>query len=93
MRYRICKEELHPSFQHSVFTCYGRKAICRFPFAIKMQKRNGLEFLPGKDDEHSCSIFVHLLAEALRSDIKSILLLSNFFAGEMDDSEARKTAD
>ena len=69
------------------------KPFADFPFAIKMQKRNGLEFLPGKDDEHSCSTFVHLLAEALRSDIKSILLLSNFFAGEMDGSEARKTAD
>ena len=50
-------------------------------------------FLPGKDHEHSGSIFVHLLAEVLRSDIKSILLLSNFFAGEMDGSEAQKTGD
>ena len=58
-----------------------------------MQKRNGLEFLPGKDDEPSCSIFVHFLAEALRSDIKSILSLSGFFAGEMEGSEARKTKD
>lgn len=71
----------------------AEKSFADFPFAIKMQKRNGLEFLPGKDDEHSCSIFVHFLAEALRSDIKSILLLSNFFAGEMDGSEARKTKD
>ena len=63
----------------------AEKPFADFPFAIKMQKRNGLEFLPGKD-EHSCSIFVHLLAEALRSDIKSILLLSNFFAGEMGGS-------
>ena len=89
MRYRIRKEELHPPFQHSVFTGYGRKAICRFPICdLDAKKRNGLEFLPGNDHEHSGSIFVHLLAEALRSDIKSILLLSNFFAGEMDGSEA-----
>ena len=59
-----------------------------FPFAIKMQKRNGLEFLPAKDDEHSCSIFVHFLVEALRSDIKSIPSLSNLLAGEVDGSEA-----
>ena len=57
----------------------AEKPFADFPFAIKMQKRNGLEFLPGKDDEYSCSIFVHFLAEALRSDIKSILSLSNFF--------------
>ena len=71
----------------------AEKPFADFPFAIKMQKRNGLEFLPGKDDEHSCSIFVHFLAEALRSDIKSILSLSYFFAGEMDGFEARKTKD
>ena len=59
-----------------------------FPFAIKMQKRNGLEFLPAKDDEHSCSIFVHFLVEALRSDIKSIPSLSNLLAGKVDGSEA-----
>lgn len=66
----------------------AEKPFADFPFAIKMQKRNGLDFLAGKDDEHSCSIFVHFLAEALRSDIKSILPLANFFAGEMDGSEA-----
>ena len=59
-----------------------------FAFAIKMQKRNGLEFLPAMDDEHSCSIFVHFLVEALRSDIKSIPSLSNLLAGEVDGSEA-----
>ena len=59
-----------------------------FPCAIKMQKRNGLEFLPAMDDEHSCCIFVHFLVEALRSDIKSIPSLSNLLAGEVDGSEA-----
>lgn len=71
----------------------AEKPFADFPFAIKLQKRNGLHLLPGKDDEHSCSIFVLFLAEALRSDIKSILSLTIFLAGEMDGSEAQKTKD
>lgn len=80
-------------FNTAFLLVMAEKSFADFPFVIKMQKRNDLNFLPGKDDEHSCSIFVHFLAEALRSDIKWILLLSNFFAGEMDGSEAQKTKD
>ena len=68
----------------------AEKSFAGFPFTIKMQKRNGLDFLPGKHDEHSCFIFVHLLAEDLRSDIKSIVLLSNFSVCEMDGFETPK---
>jgi len=71
----------------------AEKPFADFPFSIKLRKRNGLHFLPGKDDENLCSTFLHFLAKALRSDIKAILSLTNFFAGEMDGSEARKTKD
>lgn len=78
-------------FNTALSLVLGEKPLSDFPFAIKMQKRNGVNFNPGKDDEHACAIFVHFLAEAVRNDIKSILGMANFFAGEMDGSEARKT--
>ena len=43
-----------------------------------------MQFSTGKDDEHACSIFVNFLAEAVGNDIKSTLVLANFFAGVMD---------
>ena len=78
-------------FNTALSLVLGEKPLSDFPFAITLQKRNGVKFAPGKDDEHSCAIFIHFLAEAVRNDIKSILKLAIFFAGEMDGSEARKT--
>lgn len=69
----------------------GEKPFTDFSFIIKLQKRNGVTFMPGKDDAYSCAIFVQYLADAMRDDIQSILKSANFFSGEMDGSEARKT--
>ena len=77
-------------FNTALALAMPEKPFTDFPFTIEMQKRNGVNFMPGKDDKHSCSIFVHFLVEAIQDDIKSILASMNS-CGEIDGSEARKT--
>ena len=43
-------------FNTALSLVLGEKPLSDFPFAITLQKRNGVKFAPGKDDEHSCAI-------------------------------------
>jgi len=84
------KNYLH-LFNTAFDVAMAEMSFSQFPLIIKMQKRNGVQFAPGKDDRFACAEFVHFLAEAIREDIKQILNSASFFCGEMDGSEARKT--
>ena len=44
--------------------------------------------MTGKLSDKACREFIHFLAEAVRADLKDILMSSNFMAGEMHASEA-----
>lgn len=65
-------------FNTALSLVLAEKPFTDFSFAIQMQKRNGVKFMRGKDDEYSCAEFVYYLAEAVRSDIKTILSSANF---------------
>lgn len=76
-------------FNTALSLVLAEKPFTDFSFAIQMQKRNGVKFMSGKDDEYSCAQFVYYLAEAVRSDIKTILSCANIFRSQEDERRKR----
>ena len=65
-------------FNTTLCLVMGEKPFSDFPFAIRMQMRNGVKFDPGKNDKHSCAIFVHFLVEAIRNTSIKLLVPVRF---------------